>query len=166
MRLDISAYTTLSGGAALNADGELDSAWCPPDCRVVQYLLSLAARSIRIAGKLSEQGYVSRGFLGVALQPVALPLPVKEALGQDAGTMLLAIEPEGPAAVGGLILGDVLVAGDAHPLAQPEALAELLELGQVVKFKVLRASILRDLDVRVGSSQAADVSTLFENLET
>ena len=41
--------------------------------------------------------------------------------------MLLGIEPEGPAAVGGLILGDVLVAADGHSLAQPEALADLLE---------------------------------------
>ena len=45
------------------------------------------------------------------------------------------------------------MAGDAHPLAQPEALAELLErtpVGQVVKFKVLRAGVLQDLDVRIG----------------
>ncbi len=81
----------------------------------------------RIAGKLSQQGYVSRGFLGVALQPVALPPQMKEKLGQDAGIMLLGIEPEGPAAVGGLILGDVLVAADDQSLAQPDALAEFLE---------------------------------------
>ena len=107
----------------------------------------------RIAGKLSQQGYVSRGFLGVALQPVALPPQIKEQLEQDPGIMLLGIEPDGPAAVGGLILGDVLVAGDGQSLAQPEALAELLErtpAGQVVKFKVLRAGAVQDLDVRVG----------------
>jgi S1-C subfamily serine protease len=67
--------------------------------------------------------------------------------------MLLGIEPEGPASIGGLILGDILLAGDAQPLAQPEALAEFLErtpAGQVVKFKLLRAGIVQDLDVRIG----------------
>ena len=67
--------------------------------------------------------------------------------------MLLGIEPEGPAALGGLILGDVLVAGDAQSLAQPEALAELLErtpAGQNVKFKLLRAGVVEERDVRIG----------------
>jgi S1-C subfamily serine protease len=111
----------------------------------------------RIAGKLSQQGYVSRGFLGVVLQPVALPPDMKDKLGQDAGIMLLGIEPQGPAAVGGLILGDVLIAavvdGAVHPLAQPEALADFLErtpAGQTVKFRVLRAGVVQDLDVRIG----------------
>ena len=36
---------------------------------------------------------------------------------------LLGIEPEGPASVGGLILGDVLVSGDGQPLAQPRVAA-------------------------------------------
>jgi serine protease Do len=152
VRLDISAYPTLSGGAALNADGNLIGLVSTGLSRSSVFAITRSAID-RIAGKLSQHGYVSRGFLGVALQPVALPPAIKEALGQDAGTMLLAIEPEGPAAVGGLILGDVLVAGDAQPLAQPEALAELLErtpVGQVVKFKVLRAGVLQDLDVRIG----------------
>jgi S1-C subfamily serine protease len=84
---------------------------------------------------------------------VALPPEVKEKLNQDAGIMLLGIEAQGPAAVGGLILGDVLVAGSDQALAQPEALAELLERtppGEMVRFRVLRAGVLQDLDVRIG----------------
>lgn len=50
-------------------------------------------------------------------------------------------------------MGDVLVAGDDQPFAQPDALADLLERtppGQTVKFKVLRAGVLQDLNVRIG----------------
>ncbi len=107
----------------------------------------------RIAGRLVEHGYVGHGFLGVALQPVALPADIKEKLQQDAGIMLLGIEPQGPAASSGLILGDVLIAAGGHSLAGPEALAELLERtppGQTVKFQVLRAGMMQDLDVRIG----------------
>jgi S1-C subfamily serine protease len=152
IRLDISAYPTLSGGAALSADGKLIGLVSTGLSR--SSVFAITGRTIdRIAGKLSQQGFVSRGFLGIALQPVALPPQMKETLGQEAGIMLVGIEPEGPAAVGGLILGDVLVTGDTQALAQAEALAELLErtpAGQIVKFKVLRAGILQDVDVRLG----------------
>ena len=152
VRLDISAYPTLSGGAALDAGGNLIGMVSTGLSRSSVFAVTRSTID-RIAGKLSQQGYVSRGFLGVALQPVALPPQSKEQLKQDTGIMLFGIEPDGPGAVGGLILGDVLVAGDGQSLAQPEALAELLErtpAGQVVKFKVLRAGAVQDLDVRVG----------------
>ena len=152
VRLDISAYPTLSGGAALDANGNLIGLISTGLSRSSVFAVTRGTIE-RIAGKLSQQGYVSRGFLGVALQPVALPQQIKEKLEQDSGIMLLGIEPEGPGAVGGLILGDVLVAGDGQPLAQPEALAELLErtpAGQSVKFKLLRAGQVLQLDVRIG----------------
>jgi S1-C subfamily serine protease len=152
VRLDISAYPTLSGGAALNAEGQLLGMISTGLSRSSVFAVTRGTID-RIAGKLSQQGYVSRGFLGVALQPVALPAAMKQTVGQDTGIMLLGIEPEGPAAAGGLILGDVLVAGDGHSLAQPEALAEFLErtpAGQSVKFKLLRAGVLQELDVRIG----------------
>jgi S1-C subfamily serine protease len=152
VRLDISAYPTLSGGAALDAAGRLIGLISTGLSRSSVFAVTRGTID-RIAGKLSQQGFVSRGFLGVALQPVALPPQLKEHLGQDSGIMLLGIEPEGPASIGGLILGDILLAGDAQPLAQPEALAEFLErtpAGQVVKFKLLRAGVVKDLDIRIG----------------
>jgi serine protease Do len=152
VRLDIAAYPTLSGGAALDASGNLIGLVSTGLSRSSVFAVTRGTID-RIAGKLSQQGYVSRGFLGVALQPVALPPQAKEQTGQGTGIMLLGIEPEGPGAVGGLMLGDVLVAGDGQPLAQPEALADLLErttVGQTVKFKLLRAGVVQELDVRVG----------------
>jgi serine protease Do len=152
VRLDISAYPTLSGGAALDASGNLIGMVSTGLSRSSVFAVTRSTID-RIAGKLSQQGYVSRGFLGVALQPVACPPQSQEQLKQDTGIMLVGIEPEGPGALGGLILGDVLIAGDGHSLAQPEALAELLErtpAGQVVKFKVLRAGVAQELDVRIG----------------
>ncbi len=152
VRLDISAYPTLSGGAALDASGKLIGLVSTGLSR--SSIFAVTSGTIhRIAGKLSQQGYVSRGFLGVALQPVALPPQLREHLGQDAGIMLLAVEPGGPASVGGLVLGDVLVTGDGASLAQPESLADLLErtpAGQVIKFKLLRAGVVQELDVRIG----------------
>jgi S1-C subfamily serine protease len=150
--VDISAYPTLSGGAVLDAGGNLIGMLSTGLSRSSVFALTRGTID-RIAGKLSQQGYVSRGFLGVALQPVTLPQDVKEKLEQDTGIMLLGIEPGGPAAVGGLILGDVLLAANGRSLAQPEALAELLEqtpADQVLKFRVLRAGTVQELDIRIG----------------
>jgi len=135
VRLDISAYPTLSGGPALDADGKVIGLVSTGLSRSSIFAVTRSTID-RIAGKLSEQGYVSRGFLGVTLQQVG------------PGTMLMGVDPEGPAAAGGLLLGDVLV-----EFARPEALSEFLErtpAGQTVKFKVLRAGVLQDLEVRVG----------------
>jgi serine protease Do len=156
VRLDISAYPTLSGGAALDASGKLIGMISTGLSRSSVFAVTRGTIE-RIAGKLSQQGYVSRGFLGVALQPVMLPPQLREHLGQESAIMLLGVEPEGPAAAGGLVMGDVLVSGDGAPLAQPEALADLLERtppGQSIKFKVLRAGILQDVEVRVGERQS------------
>ena len=156
VRLDISAYPTLSGGGALDAGGNLIGLVSTGLSRSSVFAVTRSTID-RIAGKLIQQGYVSRGFIGVAVQPVALPPEVKDKFGQDAGIMLVGIEPEGPATIGRLILGDVLVAADVggsvQPLAAPEALADLLErtpAGQTVKFRLLRAGGMQDLDVRIG----------------
>ena len=135
VRLDISAYPTLSGGAVLDAGGKVLGLVSTGLSRSSVFAITRSTID-RIAGKLSQQGYVSRGFLGVTLQPVG------------PGTMLIGLDPDGPAAAGGLLLGDVLV-----EFAHPEALSELLErtpAGETVKFRVLRAGVVQDLEVRVG----------------
>jgi serine protease Do len=152
VRLDIAAYPTLSGGAAVDAAGKLIGLVSTGLSRSSVFAVT-GSTIHRVAGKLAEQGYISRGFLGVSLQAVALPPAMKEKLQRDTGIILLGIEPEGPAAASGLILGDVLVAAGGHPLDGPEALAEFLErtpAGQIVKFQVLRAGVVQDLDVRIG----------------
>jgi serine protease Do len=152
VRLDIGVYPTLSGGAAVDASGKLIGLISTGLSR--SSVLAISGETIqRVAGKLAEQGSIRRGFLGVSLQSVALPREAKERLSQDTGIMLVGIEPDGPAAAGGLILGDVLVAADGHSLAGSEALSDFLErtpAGQTVKFQILRAGALQDLDVRIG----------------
>jgi S1-C subfamily serine protease len=152
IRLDISAYPTLSGGAAVDATGKLIGLVSTGLSRSSVFAIATATIN-RVAEKLIEKGYISRGFLGVALQPVALPRELQEKLQQDAGIMLLGIEPEGPAAAAGLMLGDVLVAAGDESLAGPEALAEFLQrtpAGQTVPFQVLRAGAVLNIDVRIG----------------
>jgi S1-C subfamily serine protease len=119
-------------------------------------VLAVTRRTIdRVAQKLLDHGYVGRGFLGIALQPVPLPVDLKEKLklGQDTAIMLLGIEPNGPAAAAGLILGDVLLEAGEREISDPETLAGVLDnatIGENLSFRVLRAGAVHEVNVRIG----------------
>jgi S1-C subfamily serine protease len=154
VRLDISVYPTSSGGAAVDANGSFLGLVSIGLSR--SSVLAVTRSTIeQIAPKLEAQGYVSRGFLGIAMQQVPLPQDLKDKLqlGQDSGIMLLGLEPDGPAASGGLTLGDVLLAAGDVRLSHPEALADTLNgasPGDTVGFRVLRGGAVHEVKIRVG----------------
>jgi len=54
-------------------------------------------------------------------------------------------------------MGDVLVAANGRAIAEPDALADLLErtpAGETVTFRVLRAGVEKDVSVRLGERPA------------
>jgi S1-C subfamily serine protease len=111
-----------------------------------------AATVERVVGPLLERGSVARGWLGVALQPVAVPQALREAAGAEAGLMVLSLAEGGPAAVAGVLPGDILVALDGHGAARPRALAERLgpdSVGRTLELRLLRAGQALTLPVTV-----------------
>jgi len=71
-----------------------------------------AADVRRIVEALLAHGAVSRGYLGITPQPARLPADLATELGRETGLLVTFVEPDGPAAKGGLMLGDVIVAFD------------------------------------------------------
>jgi S1-C subfamily serine protease len=55
--------------------------------------------------------------------------------------VILSVEPEGPAALAGLMVGDVITALDGHPIIHPDQVLELLA-GDVVG-KTLAVELVR-----------------------
>jgi len=154
VRLDLSVYPTSSGGAAVDAAGTVIGLVSTGLSR--SSILAVTRQTIdRVAQKLLEHGYVGRGYLGISLQPVPLPGNLKEKLkiDQDTAIMLLGIEPNGPAAAAGLILGDVLLEAGGRKLSDPETLAEVLDhakIGEEVTFRLLRGGVVEEGKVRIG----------------
>ena len=154
VRLDLSVYPTSSGGAAVDSSGGLIGLVSTGLSRTS--VLAVTRRTVdRVAQKLLDHGYVGRGFLGVALQPVALPRDLKEKLNldQDTAIMLLGIEPNGPAASAGLLMGDILLQAGSSVISDAETLAALLDhatIGESLNFRVLRAGTVLEVKVRVG----------------
>jgi serine protease Do len=154
VRLDVSVYPTSSGGAAVDSGGNVIGLVSTGLSRTS--VLAVTRKTVnRVAQKLLEHGYVGRGFLGIALQPVPLPRELKEKLklDQDTAIMLLGTEPNGPAGAAGLIMGDILLQAGSSVISDAETLAELLDtasIGENLNFRVLRAGNIQDVKVRIG----------------
>ena len=99
----------------------------------------------RVVKQLLERGYVPRGWIGAAMQPVQLDKRI--------GLLLVSIEPESPAAKAGLLLGDVLARIDGKEVESFEQLLDTLggdAVGKRVRLDVVRAGDQRAIDVVIG----------------
>lgn len=108
----------------------------------------------RVAEALAAHGHIRRGFLGVGTMPVRLSPEQEAALGQDGGLMVTSVQGGAPAASGGVLLGDVLLAFDGSAVSRPRDLLARLDEGSVgrsVALRVLRAGQAKDLSLTVGS---------------
>lgn len=82
-----------------------------------------------------------RGWLGVALQPTTMPDHLAARAGQGSGRMVVSITKGGPADMGNLRLGDVLLALNGTSASGPQALRAFLgseRVGTTVEVKLLR----------------------------
>lgn len=92
----------------------------------------------RIVPILAERRRMPRGWLGVALQPVAVPDGVDAA---RRGLMVMGTEEASPARAAGLRSGDVILAVDGVPLGPSSRLTSRLGpdgIGKPIELKLLR----------------------------
>ena len=105
--------------------------------------------------RLLEHGYVARGWLGAAMQPVRFSAEASKRLGlsHDGGLIILGVEADGPAASAGLLVGDVIVKLDGQPLDDIHQLLGALAgdvVGKSLRFDVVRGGGLTTVEVLVG----------------
>jgi len=90
----------------------------------------------------------------VGSQPARLPEALVDQLGQSTGLLVVSVEPDGPAAKGGLFLGDTLVTLDGRPLKQLDDLLESLDadkIDQAISVSVVRGGQLQEVSVTLAS---------------
>jgi S1-C subfamily serine protease len=66
----------------------------------------------RIVPLLLKDGGIARGWLGVALQAVAVPDALRESADQSSGLMVMSVVEGGPAAQAGIVAGDIILSVD------------------------------------------------------
>lgn len=106
----------------------------------------------KTAATVLEHGQLKRGYLGIAGQPVRLP-ENQRAGERELALVVVGVTGGSPAAQAGLLVGDILVDLDGHPVESPEDLLDLLlgdRVGRQVTVTVLRGGTATQLPVTVG----------------
>jgi S1-C subfamily serine protease len=149
LRLDVRLGAD-EGGPVLMPGGKLlgMSTSGPPR----RTLVIPAATIERVLPALLADGHVARGWLGVGLQPVAVPDTMRTAAGYKSGMMVVSLADGAPAAVAGVLPGDIVLDVDGTPARRARSLAAALgpeRIGHPVSLRLLRAGELRTLSVLI-----------------
>lgn len=107
----------------------------------------------RVVAELVSHGGVRRGWLGVGVYPVRIPDAARGPAGAERGTMIVALQDDGPSAKAGLLLGDVLLEIDGEATAHPRRLYEVLasRADAPIRAKLLRAGQVVERDLTTGT---------------
>jgi len=103
---------------------------------------------------LLNKGRVERGWLGLALQPVLVPEAMQAEAGQSRGLMIMGVAKDGPAALAGVLAGDILVIIGGESVSRPAMLAQRLgpqTVGQSIELRLLRAGKVVSLTATVAA---------------
>ncbi len=145
LRLSFMLPHAIEGGAAVDAEGALLGLVVADPRR--RALVIPTATVARAAAALAAKGYVGRGYLGLALQP----------LRRGAGGLVAAEVAEGgPAAAAGFVVGDIVTTLEGETVRSMRELSRRLgpdAVGQQLRLGVLRAGSTIELVVTVGERQ-------------
>ncbi|MGB4075801.1 DegQ family serine endoprotease [Pseudomonas sp.] len=107
-----------------------------------------------VADQLKADGKVSRGWLGVVIQEVNKDLAESFGLEKPAGALVAQVLEEGPAAKGGLLVGDVILSLDGQPIIMSADLPHLvgaLKPGSTAELDVVRDGSRKKLQLSIGA---------------
>lgn len=146
--LDLSLARAEEGGPVLDAAGALlGISTFGPRGRV---LVIPAATIARVVPQLAKDGRIARGWIGVGLQPVAVPDALQEQAGQRGGAMVMSIVPDGPAAKAGLVAGDIVLSVNGAPAHRLRRIgAELSSIGRTAELRLIRGGAVLNVQATI-----------------
>ena len=106
----------------------------------------------RIVPALLADGRVARGWLGVALQPVAVPESLQTGAEGASGLMVMSIAEGSPAAKAGVVAGDIVLSVNGNSVRKLRRLASLLggeSIGRKAELQIIRAGSVVSLQATI-----------------
>ena len=110
--------------------------------------------AMQVADQLKADGKVTRGWLGVVIQEVNKDLAESFGLEKPAGALVAQVVDAGPAAKGGLQVGDVILALNDKPIVMSADLPHLvgaMKPGDKARLSVVRDGARKTLNIEVGA---------------
>lgn len=133
-----------SGGPAFNTDGEVmgvNTAIYSPSGGSVGIAFSIPANTVKsVVAQLKDKGSVSRGWIGVQIQPVTSDIADSLGMKKAEGALVAEPQKDGPAAKAGIESGDVITAVNGESVKDARELARTIggmAPGATVKLNVL-----------------------------
>ena len=154
IRLDINFYPGMGGSALVNAAGKVTGFNTTGPRRSV---ITIPAITVdKVVERLLKTGHLSRGYLGLGMQPVTLPNSLVEelSLNIERGLMVVNVEARSPAQQAGIILGDILVAVEGTSITRLRDIQAYLEpqnVGKTIQLQLIRAGDLKKMPLEVGT---------------
>lgn len=111
-----------------------------------------------IARQLIDKGAVSRGWLGVSIQPMTPELATSFGLERQTGVLVNQVLADGPAAQAGIRRGDILLTlggKEVRGVRELQLLVASTQAGETVAVEVLRDGKRQTLQVRVAPQEAS-----------
>jgi serine protease Do len=145
-----------SGGPLVNMQGDvigINSAIVAGGSGIGFSIPSNMAR--KIYSELLAKGKVTRGWLGVSIQPLTPELAKSFGAKDNKGVLISDVLQDGPAAKGGLKAGDILTEFEGKKMEAPGDLQRAVGLtnpGQDTKLKVWRDQGEKTLEVKIGEA--------------
>src|SRR6267378_3330128 len=137
LQSDLTIYPGFGGGPLVDSGGQIHGINSGALSRPLATTIPVGTVN-RVVAQLLERGYVPRGWIGAAMQPVRTD--------EGGGLLLVSIEKDSPAATAGLLLGDVIVTSF-------DQLLDVLgddSVGKKVSLDVVRAGKQRKIEVVIG----------------
>ena len=146
-----------SGGPAFNMQGEVvgvNTAIYSPSGGSVGIAFSIPAMTVKnVIAQLKDNGSVSRGWIGVQIQPVTQDIADGMGLKQAQGALVADPQKDGPAAKAGVEAGDVITAANGQSVKDARELARIIggfAPGSTVKLDVLHKGKSKVVSLTLG----------------
>jgi serine protease Do len=146
-----------SGGPTFDVDGNVigvNTAIFSPNGGSVGIGFAIPAETVKtVVAQLKEHGTVTRGWIGVQIQPVTRDIADSLGLKEPEGALVAETQPDSPAAKAGIISGDVIVSVNNERVANARELARKIAAqapGSEVKIGLIRRGEERTVTVTLG----------------
>lgn len=157
LQIDAAVNRGNSGGPTFDLNGDVigvNTAIFSPSGGNVGIAFAIPAETVdKVVAALKDDGQVTRGWIGVQIQPVTQDIADSVGLSKPQGAIIAELSSGGPAADAGLKSGDAILSVDGKTVEGPKDLARMvagMEPGTKVEVTVWRDGAEKTITVELG----------------